>query len=338
MKAKRYVVGLFLFVISTLGFMVSAGPVDGQHRPLIRKQGTIDCDVVETSPVVFKGILYRCEWARDINWLRKGHLEGKPNGNHSRLIDVNSGKTVASFAYGHIFSIAFVDGGTIYVTAASRDQYDEGRRIEVFASKDLKHWDHWTALDLKGFKIYNTSVCKTPDGFVLMFEIRYPKEQAGAPFTARFATSKDMHHWKLTPPECVYAKDRYTAPHCLRYLDGYFYNFYLEAHHGYETQVVRSKDLIHWEPSPLNPVLKASPEDKRILNNKLTSRQRRHIDAAEDTNNSDIDFCEFNGRLVINYSWGNQRGVEFLAQAIYDGTEEDFLRGWFPNRNRKPKQ
>ncbi len=33
------------------------------------------------------------------------------------------------------------------------------------------------------------------------------------------------------PPECNYAKDRYSAPHCLRWLDGWFYNFYLEGNH-----------------------------------------------------------------------------------------------------------
>lgn len=46
--------------------------------------------------------------------------------------------------------------------------------------------------------------------------------------------------------------------------------------------------------------------------------------------NSDIDFCEFGGRLVINYSWGNQQGIEFLAEAVYEGTEASFLRAWFP--------
>ncbi|MCP4450012.1 MAG: hypothetical protein GY809_01005, partial [Planctomycetes bacterium] len=43
----------------------------------------------------------------------------------------------------------------------------------------------------------------------------------------------------------------------------------------------------------------------------------------------DIDFCEFNGRLIINYSWGNQGGTEFIAEAEYDGTSAQFLEGWF---------
>lgn len=38
-----------------------------------------------------------------------------------------------------------------------------------------------------------------------------------------------LRQWTVTPPECNYAKDRYTAPHCLRYLDGYFCNFFLAS-------------------------------------------------------------------------------------------------------------
>ena len=46
-------------------------------------------------------------------------------------------------------------------------------------------------------------------------------------------------------------------------------------------------------------------------------------------NNSDMDFCEYEGRVIINYSWGNQRGVEHLAEATYDGTVSQFLLGWY---------
>ena len=134
------------------------------------------------------------------------------------------------------------------------------------------------------------------------------------------------------PPQCNYAKDRYTAPHCLRYLDGWFYDFYLEAHEGpiYDQRVVRSGDFIHWQSSPLNPVLRFSDEDKKIANPKFTDKQREQIAHAENINNSDIDFCEYKGQLIINYSWGNQRGKEHLAEAIYEGTLEQFLHGWFP--------
>jgi hypothetical protein len=113
-------------------------------------------------------------------------------------------------------------------------------------------------------------------------------------------------------------------------MDGWFFNFYLEAHDGYEMRVVRSRDLIKWEASPVNPVLRASPEDKRIANRNLNGDQRNRVAHALNLNNSDIDFCEWQGRLIINYSWGNQQGVEHLAEAVFDGTEKEFLSGWWP--------
>jgi sialidase-1 len=326
---KRVVAVVLILSFVTWIAPTSAAPVDAQGRPLIKKLGTIDCDLVEATPIVFQGKLYRSEWVRTSY---AGNELGK---NYSHLVEVATGKSTRPIALDCAFSSAFVDGDTVYVTATSTEQGWTGQRVEMYASKDLIHWDHWTALDLDGFGICNTSICKTDDGYVMMFEIHKPKDQAGAQFTARFATSKDLRTWEVTAPECVYAKDRYTAPHCLRYLDGWFYDFYLEAHNGYEMRVVRSRDLIHWEPSPLNPVLKASPEDKQIANEKLTAEQRQRIAEAENINNSDIDFCYHDGRLVIGYSWGNQRGKEFLATATYDGTLEEFLTGWFPPADRE---
>ncbi len=241
-------------------------------------------------------------------------------------MEPETGRTTPQFAQGWCFANAFVEGDTVYVTGTR-----PGPQVQMFVSQDLEHWDTFTAINEPRYKIFNTSICKADGKYVMMFEISQPPEEAGVPFTARFATSKDLRHWTLTPPECNYAKDRYTAPHCLRYLDGYFYNFYLESVQGtYEMRVVRSRDLIHWEPSPLNPVLRASAEDRRIHNPRLTEQDRQRIATAKNINNSDMDFCEFGGRVVIYYSWGNQQGVEHLAEATYEGTVEQFLRGWFP--------
>jgi hypothetical protein len=309
----RLILSLLVFVAMT-AVSLADGPVDAEGRPLIKKLGTLDVDIVETSPVVLQGKLYRCEWFRD--------------GKCFRFVDCQTGQTTPEFAEGWSFASAFVDGDTVYVTGTR-----PGKEVQIWASKDLQHWDTWTALDLPGFMIFNTSICKAKDKFVLMFEISSPVDQAGVQFTARFAISDDLKHWTVTPPECVYAKDRYTAPHCLRYLDGYYYNFYLECiHGGYEQFVVRSKDFVHWEPSPLNPVLRASDEDRQIRNPKLTPEQRERIATAQDINNSDIDFCEYQGRLVIFYSWGNQEGIEHVGEAVYDGTAAQFLRGWFPEK------
>lgn len=301
---------------------MAAPAQETSKRPAIRKLGTIDLDLVETTPVVFKGKVYRFEY------VRSGYKANTTGDSYFRFIDHETGEASVAFAKGYHLGSALVDGETMYV--AGTNIWD-GERVDVFASRDLVTWETWNALNLPGYGIFNSSMCRADGRYVLMFEVGKPPEIAGVAFTARFATSSDMRTWELTAPECTYAKDRYTAPHCLRYRNGYYYDFYLEAvEGGYEQYVVRSKDLIVWESSPLNPVLKASDEDKQFANPHLTPEQRKAIQDARNINNSDIDFCEYEGRVIINYSWGNQQGVEFLAEAVYERTETQFLEGWFP--------
>lgn len=297
------------------------GPQNADGRPLIRRLGTIDLDLVETTPVVFHGQLLRFEWVRE------GYWDNQRKTNYFRFVNHETGEVSAPFGDGHEFGSAYVEGDTVYVTGTI------GRgAVDLFVSRDLKNWETRPVIADGRYGIFNTSMWKAANEYVLMFEIDRPLEEAGTPFTARFARSSDLRSWQITPPECNYAKDRYTAPHCLRWLDGWYYDFYLEAHDGYELRVVRSRDLIHWEPSPLNPVLRAAPEDKLIANAKLTEAQRGRVANAVNLNNSDIDFCEWQGRLQINYSWGNQQGVEHLAEALYDGSLAQFLHGWFPGK------
>lgn len=290
--------------------------------PKIVKLGTIDLDLVETTPVVFKGRVYRYEY------VRPGYKPNTTGDSYSRFVEHETGEATPAFAKGYHLGSAAVDGDLAIVTAVN---IWNGEKIDIFVSRDLKTWESWNALDLPGYGMFNTSLCRDPEGYLLMFEVGKPEEVAGVPFTARFARSKDLKTWTLTAPECVYSKDRYTAPHCIRYHDGYYYDFFLESMKGgYAQRVVRSKDLIHWELSPFETVLMWGDEDKQIANPKLTEAQRKQIAEAVNVNNSDFDYCEFEGKLVINYSWGNQQGVEFLAEARYDGTEAEFLAALFP--------
>ena len=297
----------------------------GNQKPLIEKLGTIDRGLVETTPVVHRGRLYRFEY------VRATYHANETGDSYFRFVDCESGEHSAPFATGYHLGNVFVENDTLYVTGTNAW---DGERIDLFASNDMVSWERWNALDLPGYGLFNTSLCRAADRYVLMFEIGRPVELSGPGFTARFATSIDLRTWELTAPECTYSKDRYTAPHALRWHDGFYYDFYLEGvDGGYEQCVVRSPDLIEWTSSPLNPVLAASDDDRIIANEKLTAEDRQHIAAAENCNNSDIDFCEFNGELIINYSWGNQRGIEQLAEAVYRGSEAQFLTSWFPKES-----
>jgi pimeloyl-ACP methyl ester carboxylesterase len=301
------------------------GPMDENGRPLIRKLGTIDLDMVETTPVVLNGKLWRFEWARQ--GIGQQYWNNHKQTDYFQFRDPASGTVTSPFAEGHEFGSAFVEGDTVYVTGT------QGRnRVNMFSSRDLKSWETWPVLDDKKYGIFNTSIAKAGLEFVLAFEIDKPQAEAGTPFTIRFAKSRDLRAWTVTPVECNFTKDRYSAAPCLRWADGWFYLFYLEAFQGYETRVVRSRDLVKWQASPLNPVLRASPGDKQIANAKLNPDQRSKISTAKNLNNSDLDFCEWQGKVIINYSWGNQQGTEFLAEGVYDGNFHQFLQGWFPDR------
>jgi len=303
-----------------------------KSRPVIEKLGTIRVDVVETTPFVFGDAFYRLEWARN---------QPKPNSrniNHLRIVESDTGRTISEFGDGFCFPSALVDGDTVYVSGSSVDQ----TRIQIFSSRNMTTWETRPTMELGRYRVCNTSLCKTDDGYAMSFEIDSPPEEVGVPYTARFALSHDLRTWTITPPDCVYSRDRYTAPHMLRYHDGQFYLFYLEEFrdppHGnkfgcrYEQYVVRSKDLVRWESSPLNPVLAASIEDRRIADPQLGPGQIDEINRALDCNNSDIDVCEYRGQVVIFYSWGDQTGAEFLAQAVYHGTLTQFLTSWFPGQ------
>ena len=311
-------VGLWLAVFSSLA-------ADAQ-RPVIHKLGTIDCDLVEATPFVWRGRLWRFEWVRPR--YKANVLGGR---SYYRIVDVETGRWVGPSAEDHCFGCAFADGERVWVHGVRRPA---GEVIDVFWSDDLNTWHQAEALRLPGWGIFNTSVCQGPEGFVMAFEIDRPREIAGHPFTTCFARSTDLVHWELLDPSrYVYTRERYSACPTIRYVNGWYYMVYLErVRGGWAPYIVRSRDLRDWRPSPFNPIMTWGPEDKRIANEHLTPQQREHIAQAVNVNNSDVDLCEWQGRVVITYSWGNQHGTEFLAEAYFPGPLEKFLEAWFPGR------
>ncbi|HOE65010.1 MAG TPA: hypothetical protein PLO62_00655 [Candidatus Hydrogenedentes bacterium] len=297
-------------------------------RPHIRKLGTIDCDLVETTPVVHRGRLYRFEY------VRAGYAPNTTGGSYFRFVDVETGAATPAFAQGYHLGSAFVARGKMHVFGVPTWGASSISRF-VCSDRELNAWTRETILDLPGWTIFNTSVCKGRDGYVLAFEIGDPAEEAGVAFTIRFAVSQDLKTWKLTPSDRVFTRERYSACPSILYSNGYYYMIYLEQFPGptYNPCIVRTRDLIAWESSPLNPIMRYSDDDRTIANPRLSEKECAHIAQSRNINNSDVDLCEYKGATYIVYSWGDQQGTEFLAEARHQGRLKDFLPGWFP-RNK----
>ena len=291
------------------------------RKPLIRKHGTVCCDMVETTPLVFRDTLYRFESVRP-------HSQNPANPeerSYFRFVDVRTDTPGAPFGYGHHLGSAFAEEELVAVTGV-KDTWG-GDTVTVFRSGDLVNWTE-TDVTFPGMRIFNTCLCKKGGRYVMLIE-----SDESVPFTFRFAVSGDLARWELLPEEYVFQKDRYAGGPAIYTLpdDPHYYVLYLEAYPGpcYANCIARSADLRQWEYSPLNPVLMFSDEDKQIANPFLTEDERDRVARALNINNSDMELCEFRGRTVICYSWGCQRGIEFLAEASFEGTVKAFLQGFF---------
>ncbi|MBO4548974.1 MAG: hypothetical protein J5758_07145, partial [Abditibacteriota bacterium] len=260
-------------------------------RPRIRKHGTVKLHTVETTPIAFGNRLYRFEY------VRPGDLN--PNNSESRsyfhFIDLMTGQATRPFAFGHHLGSAYSDGGFMYATGV--DQCWGGDTLHIFRSEDLQQWELWGELALPGHEIYNTGICKKEGAYTLLYEIGAPADEAGIPFTFRFAASQDLSRWTLMPRDCVFQKDRYAGGPAIYYInDGYYYVLYLEEYAGpcYANCIARSGDLVRWEYSRINPVLMFDEyADKQIANPFLNADEQRMIDKALDINNSDMEICEW---------------------------------------------
>ena len=294
----------------------------------VAKLGTIDEDIVEANPIVFGGKPYLMQYIRFKGTSKKYH--GNALGDsYFRFLDLTDLKTVTPpFGKGLHMGNAFVDGDRVVVTCV--EGWGKGRFYQL-ESTDLVHWSEpRVILEDAAWKGYNTSVCKAGDRYVMAFELGAPKEKVGNPFTMFFAESADLKTWKEIPG-ASFGRDFYTGAPALRHFGGWYYFFYLGGSYdeGFRMRVARSRDLKDWTVSP-HVVLDYGEVDRRIhplaaFDPGRLSRVRR----ATNINASDFDFCEDGGKLRCCYSWGNQRGTEFLALAEAAVGEQAFCESFF---------
>ena len=146
----------------------------------------------------------------------------------------------------------------------------------------------------------------------------------------RFAESHDLHEYRYLP-DTLFGPG-YTGGPILRSYGEWYYMFYITG--DYETEFVwnvsRSRDLRHWEASAYNPIMRPEESDRRLAPGIVFPKEEQErLKTVRHINVSDMDFCDWQGHLTINYSWGDQKGTEFLALAEADVTEREFCEQYF---------
>src|SRR5580765_1141388 len=143
--------------LSALWLFFAAGQLaraeSSPNRPLIKKLGTIDLDMVETTPIAFQGKVWRFEWVRQ--GIGQQYWSNQRQTNYFRFRNRETSEVTPPFADGHEFGSAFVNGDSIYVTGT------QGRsRINMFVSRDLKNWTERPLINDPRYDIFNTSICR----------------------------------------------------------------------------------------------------------------------------------------------------------------------------------
>ena len=313
---------LLLGTLLTLTAITQITQVTRGAEPLAKKTGRIFFDAesgfVETTPFVWKGkLLLLGSLHRER--IAKKHDEQIALG----ITDPQTGEILARFGGGCSFGCAFVDNDTLHVFASRLPETEDWDRaldrywygdIVHFTTKDLKSWTETTAIKRDNEHLLNSSVCRDGDGYLMAYETDNP-----IGFCFKFARSADLERWEKVPDSLFAGPDAHTYSACpvVRRSGDYYYVIYLrqDGRGGFESALIRSKDLHVWEESPVNPVFAA--------------------DEGEGINNSDIDLCEVDGKTVFCYAVGNQQGWADIREAVYDGTPDQFFAECFPAEEGK---
>ncbi len=295
--------------------------------PTIKKNGIIYPDGSEMSIFVHKGrlkYLVNC-------WQNFGENQGK-----AYVGDYLTREEYSQFGKNSGFYSVYCENDTVYAFATSKNN------VYLYTSEDLEHWTTGKIVLTfpENFKLFNTAVCKGSDGYVIAVECGYakdadgkdmPNEYIGSGFTEFFAKSEDLENWNLLPFEQAYTPRRYNACPAMEFCDGYYYMICLEELPAlrYAPYIYRTKDFETWEIGFYNPLFVPSIEDlspkKGVeIPQEMIDDGFKHLN----TNNSDIDLCEFEGKTYIFYCSGNQGNTwgGLYCEAVYDGPLAEFLK------------
>ena len=304
-------------------------PAKASARPQLTKLPMAYYGAFENTPLILDGRPLLVLNYRDDS---KGWHDKYAESMYLYIVDLLTGQRIAEFGKGHSALKAFVDGKRLYVFATEATNYEWFQNMYCFWTDDLKTWHRELAIQRKDnvpqgvlSAPLNGSVCRDDQGFLMAYVYF-----EGFPWF-EFARSKDLIHWeKVTglafagPSGKQYSNTpaiRYFAPHyyVIFYTpvgEGYasFGAAYTTVDEGYVSLVARSKDLVTWQLSIMNPVLQPGP--------------------GEGISTSDVELMEFEGNTYLFYAASNQTGGptgwSAVRMAMYPGPMKEFFESWFP--------
>lgn len=311
--------------------------------PVIKKLGALKLGMEQT-PVMFKGEPVIVE-----------SIQANEEYNFQHIIARNLKTGVKSEPFGieYYFASAFVEGDTLYAFATSRrddkplTMYQEdnsaswhdprgGHEVRMFKTHDLINWEEKDVINCPDRRLWNTSVCKGEDKYVMAIEVSSEEgfniPEIGIGFTSFFAVSEDMENWQMLPDKYSYTNTRYNACPALRYSKDYYYMICLEALpcQRYAPYIYRTKDFENWEVGFHNPMMMWGDEDRIPKEGVVfTDEEMDLLKTGLNINCSDIDLFEYENKVHIYYSNGDQMHYSFLCEAVYDGTMDEFLEHFF---------
>ena len=120
----------------------------------------------------------------------------------------------------------------------------------------------------------------------------------------------------------------------MRYSEGWYYVIAvteLPCKH-YTNYIYRTKDFRDWYVGYYNPILMPDNDDRKISKNAAdidVGLLEKITKTGFIINNSDVDMCDFDGKVYINYLCGNQLGFYYMAEAEYNGSVAELLKSYF---------
>ena len=282
----------------------------------------------EMTPFIFHGKEYRV-----INEMNKEAYKCYPaatpskgiHDDHFIVYNVTEDRIMSAPLYNCYFASAFVHDDRVYCFCVDYEldrPWWHCRRILMISSDNLITWTRPIIIleSEPEESLFNTSIAFNGRKFVLLYETNSYR-----PFTFKFAESDDLIHWTKIP-DAVYGKEKYVGGPTIEYFDDYYYVTYVNCFqnaetgkNNHDTRIARSHDLILWEDSPhsvLSPLYDFPDKDRPEL---------------QQTNASDAEFLEKDGKVFAFWCGGNQLNVDFARnyRSVYTGTLQQLFESFF---------